>query len=266
MWQSVRPETMRRPRSLQRRGHGLRVFQHLLLIGPELGLERLAEGHRLRGDHVHQRPALQPREDRRVERASRAPARPKIMPPRGPRSVLCVVRGDEVGDADRRRIEAGGDQAGVVRDVGHQQRAALVGDVRASASSRWRASRPKRRSTMSFGLCSQREFLGCVVVDLLLRVQAVGDDAVELAARVDRRAVREVAAVRERHAEDRVAGLEDRDVHRLVRLRARVRLHVGLRRAEQLLRALDGERARPCRRTRSRRSSACRDSPRRTCW
>ena len=47
-------------------------------------------------------------------------------------------------------------------------------------------------------------------------------------------AVRQVAAVREVHAEDRVARLEQREVDRHVRLRARVRLHVGVLGAEQL--------------------------------
>src|SRR6266851_1272144 len=51
-----------------------------------------------------------------------------------------------------------------------------------------------------------------------------------------------MAAVRERHPQDRVTGLERRGIDRLVRLRARMRLHIGPRRAEQLLRALDRDR------------------------
>ena len=50
-------------------------------------------------------------------------------------------------------------------------------------------------------------------------------------------AVRQVAAVREVHAEHRVARLEQREVDRHVGLRARVRLHVGVLGAEQRLRA-----------------------------
>ena len=96
--------------------------------------------------------------------------------------------------------------------------------------------------TISFGFSASAICSGGVVVDLFLGVEAVGDDAIQLAGKVDRRAVREVAAHRERHAQDRVAGLQHRGVHRLVRLRAGMRLHVRPRRAEQLLRALDGER------------------------
>jgi hypothetical protein len=52
--------------------------------------------------------------------------------------------------------------------------------------------------------------------------------------------VREVAAVREVHAEDRVAVLKGREVDRHVGLRPRVRLHVGVLGAEDFLRAVDG--------------------------
>ena len=52
-------------------------------------------------------------------------------------------------------------------------------------------------------------------------------------------AVRQVAAVRQVHAEHGVARLEQRQVDRHVRLRAGVRLHVGVVGAEQRLRARD---------------------------
>jgi hypothetical protein len=45
--------------------------------------------------------------------------------------------------------------------------------------------------------------------------------------------------MRQRHAEDGVARLQQRQVHGLVGLRARMRLHVGVVGAEQLLAALD---------------------------
>ena len=48
-------------------------------------------------------------------------------------------------------------------------------------------------------------------------------------------------AVRERHAEERVTGFERREVHRLVRLRAGMRLYVRVFGAVEPLDALDGE-------------------------
>ena len=62
-------------------------------------------------------------------------------------------------------------------------------------------------ATIIFGLCSWASRSTCVVVDhLVSRIQAVGHRLVQLAAEVDRRAVRQVAAVREPHAEDGVPG------------------------------------------------------------
>ena len=88
---------------------------------------------------------------------------------------------------------------------------------------------------------------------------------VELAGEVERVAVREVAAVREVHAEHGVARLQQREVDR----------HVGLRAASAAARWRARRRTAPWRarwpatrrrrRTRSRRSSACPGSPRRTC-
>ena len=88
-----------------------------------------------------------------------------------------------------------------------------------------------------------REALELVVVDpLIVFADAVRHDGVELAGEVERVAVSEVAAVRQVHAKDGVARLEQREVHGHVRLRAGVRLHVDVVRAEDLFRARDGER------------------------
>ena len=54
-------------------------------------------------------------------------------------------------------------------------------------------------------------------------------------------AVAEVTARREVKAQDPVSGLQEREEHRLVRLRARVRLHVGVSGTKEFPRALDGE-------------------------
>ena len=47
--------------------HHARVVEHLLLVVLEFARLRFLEAHRLRRDHVHQRTALQTREDRRVD-------------------------------------------------------------------------------------------------------------------------------------------------------------------------------------------------------
>ncbi len=58
---------------------------------------------------------------------------------------------------------------------------------------------------------------------------------------VDRGAVGQVAAVRQAHAQDGVARLQQRDVHGEVGLGAGVRLHVGVVGAEQFFGAVDGQ-------------------------
>jgi hypothetical protein len=53
--------------------------------------------------------------------------------------------------------------------------------------------------------------------------------------------VGQVTAVGQAHAENGVARLQQRQIHRLVGLRAGVRLHVGVIGAKQLLDALNGQ-------------------------
>ena len=52
---------------LDRCGEGIGIVDHLLCIGLEFRSQRFAEGHGLGGDDMHQRPALQAGEDRRVD-------------------------------------------------------------------------------------------------------------------------------------------------------------------------------------------------------
>ena len=85
-------------------------------------------------------------------------------------------------------------------------------------------------------------FFELVVVDaLVLRADAVVGDLVETAGEIRLVAVGEVAAVGEVHGEDLVAGLEHGEVDGGVRLRAGVRLDVGVLGTEKLLGAVDGE-------------------------
>ena len=104
------------------------VRAHLLLVGAErLGGGDL-EARRLRRDHVHQRPALHPREDGAVDRlrvllAAEDEARARA----GERLVR--RRGDDVAVLDRVRMQAGRDEAGEVGHVAHQQRVDLVRDL-----------------------------------------------------------------------------------------------------------------------------------------
>ena len=59
----------------------------------------------------------------------------RMKPPRGPRSVLCVVLVTKSRDANGRGIDIGRDQAGVVSHVDHQIGADRVRDLAKRAQS-----------------------------------------------------------------------------------------------------------------------------------
>jgi len=87
-----------------------------------------------------------------------------------------------------------------------------------------------------------RQFFGRVIVDQFgVRMKSVRNHLEPLAADVDRRAVGEVTAVRQRHAENLVARLQRREEHRLIRLRTGMRLHIGGLRPEQFFNPVDRE-------------------------
>ncbi len=148
--------------------------------------------------------------------------------------------GDDV-EAGVERIAhgPGRDQPADVRDVGHGQRADLVGH------------RLERRVVVVArigGVAAEHHLrprlLGrlhqCVEVDrpALVRMGLVADEVEHLAHVRDRRAVGQVAAVAQVHRQHGVAGLQEGEIDRLVHRRAGQRLHVGVLAAEQLGRPL----------------------------
>ena len=99
----------------------------------------------------------------------------------------------------------------------------------------------RRAGDDELGLLLAGQCFHRVVVDGFVGIQAVADDVEPLAAHVQRHAVGQVAAFGQAHAHDGVAGLQQREEHALVGLRAGVGLHVGELGAEQLLDAVDGQ-------------------------
>ena len=128
-----------------------------------------------------------------------------------------------------------------MRHVDEEQRADLVGD---GAEAR-PVDDPRIRREASDdhpGLVLAREPRDLVVIEQALGVDAVLDRLEVLAREVGLGAMGEMTAVRQAHAEDGVARLEQRVVDRGVGLRSGMGLDVGVGRAEQLLGAFDGER------------------------
>ena len=128
-----------------------------------------------------------------------------------------------------------------MRDIGHERRAHLVRDLaerlEVDGTRKGRAARDDQLRPML-----AREIADLVEVDPLgVLPDPVGHDRVELAREAHRAARGEVPAVGQVRRQHRVAGLEQREVHGHVRLRARVRLDIDVLGAEQLAGARDGE-------------------------
>ena len=92
------------------------------------------------------------------------------------------------------------------------------------------------------GLVLARQPLDLVVIDGFgFLAHAVGDELVRLAGKIQRVPVGQMPAVRQIHAQHGVARLQRGHIHGDVRLRAGMRLHVGVLGAEKLLGAVDGQ-------------------------
>ncbi len=116
--------------------------------------------------------------------------------------------GDHVGEGDRVRVEAGGDQPGDVGHVDEQQRADLVGDG-AEAREVEGLGVGGEAGDDHLRLMLHGQALDFVVVDQPgSGVQAVLHGVVQLAGGGHLGAVGEMAAVGQAHAEDGVAGVE----------------------------------------------------------
>ena len=135
---------------------------------------------------------------------------------------------DDIGDADRVGIDARGDQAGHVGDIGEQKGADLIGDAAISRPiSGIGVTAEAANNQARFALSRELAYL-VVIKALGLGVDGVACDIVIDAAAVHRAAMRQVAAHDQVHAHDGVAGIEQRAVYGVVGRRARERLYVDV--------------------------------------
>ena len=137
----------------------------------------------------------------------------------------------DVGIGYRRRVNACGYQTGDVRHVYHEVCADRLCNLRQALEvddAGICAGTGNDQLRLDF-LCQS---LGTVVVDVLIIAQLVGNEVEVLAGDVDRRAVGQVAAVRQTHAHYGIARLEQCEVYGSVCLCAGVGLYVGILCAE----------------------------------
>ena len=122
-------------------------------------------------------------------------------------------------------------QPGDVRHIDHQVRAYFIADIaengkvnraRIGGCARHDHARTHGKRLLADG----------VIVDQAVFVGSIAVKAVQLAAEIDRRAMRQVAAVIQIHAQNGIAGLQQGHIGGHVGLAARMRLHVGMLRAK----------------------------------
>ncbi|MNO97992.1 hypothetical protein D3C76_897220 [compost metagenome] len=222
-------------------GHGLGVLHDLLLVSLELRLQGFLEADGLGSDDVLQRATLGAREDGGVQLlldlfvlASEDQAAARAA------QGLVGGGGDHVGERNRVRVHASGNQAGNVGHVDEQVGTDLVGDfAEAWEVQHLRVGREAGNDHLRLVLDSQA--LDFVVVDQAVAVDAVLDGVVQLARGAYRSTVGQVATVGQAHAQDGVTGRQQGQVDGGVGLGAGVRLDVGVVGAEQLLGTVDGQ-------------------------
>ncbi len=128
-WVSVPPPTRRRPAAHELLGHGARVVDDLLLIALETRAAALRRRRRPWRRWCASAGRLEYRGRRSCRSAAPTSCVQRMMPPRGPRSVLCVVDVTKSATATGDGCKSDRDQAGDVRHVDQQRRADLVGDL-----------------------------------------------------------------------------------------------------------------------------------------
>ena len=222
---------------LQHLGHHARIVHNLPLIHLEFLAGSLLECHCLGGNNMHQRAALNTGKNRRVQHFFKF-CSGQDDPAARTAQRLVSGTGNKIGNTDWTRIYPCCDQASVMRHVNKQVSAdAVCNGAETLPIDHQRIGGRACHDHLRLVCC--RERLHLIVVDLLFFIQPVLDRVVQLAADVHRCTVGQMAAVRQRHAKDSVAGLEHRRIHRLIGLRTGMWLHVGVLCAEQRLYAVD---------------------------
>ncbi len=138
-------------------------------------------------------------------------------------------------------MQAGRHQARNVRHIDHQH---CANRIRNCAESRkiQRAGVSAAAGHDHPRLVFVREPRHLIEVDLLgILVHLIRRDVVCLAGKIQLVAVRQMSAMREIEPHDGIAGLQNRAVSRLIRLRPGVRLNIGVFRFEELPGAVAGQ-------------------------
>ena len=137
-------------------------------------------------------------------------------------------------------MDPGGDQTRNVGHIDEKVSARLTGDVGKDVEPDLaRVGRGSGDDHLRPVLLRERADL--VVVDIAVCIKPIGNHVVMLARKIDGRAVGQVSAVGQAHAQHGVSGFAEGEIDRLVGLRTRVGLNIGMLGAEQLAGAAAGD-------------------------
>ena len=148
-------------------------------------------------------------------------------------------RGDDLGMAHRAWMDATGDQAGDVRNIGEKKRAAGAGDFAHAGKvdhARIRARADRDHLRLMFAR-HRRELI--VINPLVALAHAVMNDLKELAGEICLIPMRQMSTVAQIHREHLVTGLQHGIINRHVRTGTGMWLDVGVFRTEKFFRAVN---------------------------
>ncbi len=188
---------------------------------------------------MHQRPALHARKHRRIDLPAQFLTVRKDHPAARAAQRLVRRRRHHIRKGQRRGMHPGRHQPGKMRHVHHQQRANLVGNrPEPRKIQQARIGRAARNDELR--LHGNRLRLQRIIIDKLChRVHAILVRRKPFARHRRFGAMRQMPARIQRHAQDRIARLHQRQHHRAIGLRARMRLHIHIGAVKQRLRPVN---------------------------
>ena len=188
-------------------GHGFGIELHLFGVFFPRRLQRFFKCHRFGSNHVHQRAALQARENGGIDFFRQLLIVGQHDAAARAAQSFVGSRSGEMSVRNRVRIFAGSDQTGVVRHVDKQISTDFVGDFAETFEINFQGV---GRSTghNHFRLVFQCQALDFIIVDGFVVAQTIGHHFIQFAGNIHRSTMGKMAAMRQIHPQNRIARLQ----------------------------------------------------------
>ncbi len=218
-----------------------RVIDHQLRVSLKLRLQGFAEGNSFGRNHMHQRAALKTGEHCRIDLFAQVGIGRKDHTAARAAQGFMGRRRHDMGVRHRVRVGTACNQTGEMGHIDHQVRADLIGN-RPHPGKIDHARVGRAATDDNLRLMGDRQLFHFIVIDqLVLLTHLIANRLEPFTRLIGGRAVGEMATASEIHTQERIARLHQREEYRLIGLGARMGLHVGISRAEQLAGAFNGD-------------------------